>query len=99
MEPVVFQLPFGRKRFRSRVLKPASDSKFESSTNLNPHPEQMIKIVTNYDIEADIWLSKEVKPNKEHTFIESRKKELDGLLKRVIFGVVDIEAVPKGTRI
>ena len=51
------------------------------------------------EITEDAFVTKIVQPDEKQDFIEARKSELKGLLKRGTFKIVDESSIPQGTGI
>jgi len=95
---VVVQLPHGRKIFRSTVVKSAIASKpkenwSEGSAKTDEPCQDVVN--TMFGSTECVYTI----PDDEHTFAESRQKELEGLQARETFDVVDLSEVPSSTRI
>jgi len=110
-ETVTVQLPSGRKIFRSTAVKPVTKSKLQtqcvSPEKKNPLEKEFdnrknsVKVMFAEDGEYDYNKCFTTKTEEEGNgdYVESREKELAGLMGRKIFQIVDKCSVPHGARI
>ena len=88
-----------RHQVEEKSSEVKSDDNFDDN-DLSLEDEQTQALFSEQDDNATYSFATIVmKPSNKHTFKESRKKELKGLMDRNIFSIVDRSSVPKGTRI
>ena len=87
-ETVCVQFPHGRKIFRSNVVKPHHKDEYGEDNEIH---------FVSVEEEDPIYFC--FSNDKIEKYQLSRKEELEGLLRRGVFEIVDVESVPEGERI
>ncbi|KAI0991017.1 hypothetical protein K3495_g17170, partial [Podosphaera aphanis] len=105
-ETATVQMPHGPSNFRTTCIKHYNDQNTQQNEipnqNLEPQTENTAirrQPARNAGLPAryrdNIFMNNDVRPN----FVDSRRKELDGLLNRGVFAFINVNEIPPKARI